>query len=148
MYIVYLTVFITAFACQVSTMRNVLVRVRNNFSESRPGRTCIKSLSTGISHGCLRTHFAHVDVKRSAQRKAAGVRSAFRHVCKHCSVEGTQHSQQHRLQRPGPPQDLGSNQLNRYGLGGAALLFILGSNLGGVGPGRGLRGGRRGWCEE
>jgi len=101
MYIVYLTVFITAFACQVSTMRNVLVRVRNNFSESRPGRTCIKSLSTGISHGCLRTHFAHVDVKRSAQRKAAGVRSAFRHVCKHCSVEGTQHSQQHRLQRPG-----------------------------------------------
>ena len=37
----------------------------------------------------------------------------------------------------------------RYGLGRAALLFILGSNLGGVGPGRGLRGGgRRGWCEE
>ena len=30
-----------------------------------------------------------------------------------------------------------------------ALLFILGSNLGGVGPDRGLRGGgRRGWCEE
>ena len=29
------------------------------------------------------------------------------------------------------------------------LLFILGSNLGGVGPVRGLRGGgRRGWCEE
>ena len=34
-------------------------------------------------------------------------------------------------------------------LGGGVLLFILGSNLGGVGPGRGLRGGgRRGWCEE
>jgi hypothetical protein len=29
------------------------------------------------------------------------------------------------------------------------LLFILGSNLGGVGPVRGLRGGGRGrWCEE
>ena len=28
----------------------------------------------------------------------------------------------------------------RHGLGGAALVFILGSNLGGVGPGRGLRG--------
>jgi hypothetical protein len=28
-------------------------------------------------------------------------------------------------------------------------LYILGSNLGGVGPERGLRGGgRRGWCEE
>jgi hypothetical protein len=64
----------------------------------------------------------------------------------------------------------------RYGLGGVVLLFssffssfwdriwvesftqgfefgwslsILGSNLGGVGPERGLRGGgRRGWCEE
>jgi hypothetical protein len=37
----------------------------------------------------------------------------------------------------------------RYGLGGVVLLFILGSNLGGVGPVRGLRGGgRRGWCEE
>jgi hypothetical protein len=37
----------------------------------------------------------------------------------------------------------------RYGLGGGILLFILGSNLGGVGPERGLRGGgRRGWCEE
>jgi hypothetical protein len=33
--------------------------------------------------------------------------------------------------------------------GGRFLLFILGSNLGGVGPERGLRGGgRRGWCEE
>jgi hypothetical protein len=32
---------------------------------------------------------------------------------------------------------------------GGGLLFILGSNLGGVGPERGLRGGgRRGWCEE
>ena len=32
---------------------------------------------------------------------------------------------------------------------GGVLLFILGSNLGGVGPERGLRGGgRRGWCEE
>jgi len=29
----------------------------------------------------------------------------------------------------------------RYGLGGVFLLFILGSNLGGVGPVRGLRGG-------
>jgi hypothetical protein len=29
----------------------------------------------------------------------------------------------------------------RYGLGGVVLLFILGSNLGGVGPVRGLRGG-------
>ncbi len=29
------------------------------------------------------------------------------------------------------------------------LLFILGSNLGGVGPVRGLLGGgRRGWCDE
>jgi hypothetical protein len=37
----------------------------------------------------------------------------------------------------------------RYGLGGVVLLFILGSNLGGVGPVRGLRGGGRGgWCEE
>jgi hypothetical protein len=38
----------------------------------------------------------------------------------------------------------------RYGLGGGGgLLFILGLNLGGVGPMRGLRGGgRRGWCEE
>jgi hypothetical protein len=37
----------------------------------------------------------------------------------------------------------------RYGLGGVFLLFILGSNLGGGGPVRGLRGGgRRGWCEE
>jgi hypothetical protein len=37
----------------------------------------------------------------------------------------------------------------RYGLGGVVLLFILGSNLGGVGPVRGLRGGARGgWCEE
>ena len=35
----------------------------------------------------------------------------------------------------------------RYGCGGVVLLFILGSNLGGVGPVRGLRGGgRRGWC--
>jgi len=34
-------------------------------------------------------------------------------------------------------------------LGGGGLLFILGSNLGGVGPVRGLRGrGRRGRCEE
>jgi hypothetical protein len=34
----------------------------------------------------------------------------------------------------------------RYGLGRVVLLFILGSNLGGVGPVRGLReGGRRGW---
>jgi hypothetical protein len=33
--------------------------------------------------------------------------------------------------------------------GGGVLLFILGSSLGGVGPVRGLRGGRRGgWCEE
>jgi hypothetical protein len=33
--------------------------------------------------------------------------------------------------------------------GGGVLLFILGSNLGGVGPVRGLRGGGRGgWCEE
>ena len=33
--------------------------------------------------------------------------------------------------------------------GGGVLLFILGSNLGGVGPVRGLRGGvRGGWCEE
>jgi hypothetical protein len=32
---------------------------------------------------------------------------------------------------------------------GVFLLFILGSNLGGVGPERGLRGGgRRGWCDE
>jgi hypothetical protein len=32
---------------------------------------------------------------------------------------------------------------------GRVLLFILGSNLGGVRPERGLRGGgRRGWCEE
>ena len=32
---------------------------------------------------------------------------------------------------------------------GGVLLFILGSNLGGVGPEMGLRGGgRRGWCEE
>ena len=37
----------------------------------------------------------------------------------------------------------------RYGLWGVVLLLILGSNLGGVGPERGLRaGGRRGWCEE
>jgi hypothetical protein len=37
----------------------------------------------------------------------------------------------------------------RYGLGGVVPLFILGSNLGGVGPVRGLRGGGRGgWCEE
>jgi hypothetical protein len=37
----------------------------------------------------------------------------------------------------------------RYGLGGLVLLFILGSNLGGVGQVRGLRGGgRRGWCKE
>jgi hypothetical protein len=37
----------------------------------------------------------------------------------------------------------------RYCLGGVFLLFILGSNLGGGGPVRGLRGGgRRGWCEE
>jgi hypothetical protein len=34
-------------------------------------------------------------------------------------------------------------------LGGGGLLFILGSNLGGVGPVRGVRGGgRRGWCED
>jgi hypothetical protein len=34
-----------------------------------------------------------------------------------------------------------------WGEGG--LFFILGLNLGGVGPVRGLRrGGRRGWCEE
>jgi hypothetical protein len=34
-------------------------------------------------------------------------------------------------------------------LGGVVLLFILGSNLGGGGPVRGLRGGgRRGRCEE
>ena len=33
--------------------------------------------------------------------------------------------------------------------GGGGLLFILGLNLGGVGPVRGLRGGgKRGWCEE
>jgi hypothetical protein len=33
--------------------------------------------------------------------------------------------------------------------GAGVLLFILGSNSGGVGPERGLRGGgRRGWCEE
>ena len=33
-------------------------------------------------------------------------------------------------------------------MGGGVLLFSLGSNLGGVGPERGLRrGGRRGWCE-
>jgi hypothetical protein len=33
--------------------------------------------------------------------------------------------------------------------GGVVLLFILGSNLGGEGPVKGLRGGgRRGWCEE
>jgi hypothetical protein len=32
----------------------------------------------------------------------------------------------------------------RYGLGGVVLLFILGSNLGGVGTVRGLRGGGRG----
>ena len=33
--------------------------------------------------------------------------------------------------------------------GGGVLLFLLGSNLGGVGPERGLRvAGRRGWCEE
>jgi hypothetical protein len=32
--------------------------------------------------------------------------------------------------------------------GGGVLLFILGSSLGGVGPVRDLRGGRRGgWCE-
>jgi hypothetical protein len=37
----------------------------------------------------------------------------------------------------------------RYGFGGVFLLFILGSNLGVVGPVRGLRGGGRGgWCEE
>jgi hypothetical protein len=37
----------------------------------------------------------------------------------------------------------------RCGWGGGVLLCILGSNLGGVGPERGLRGGgRRGWCEE
>ena len=37
----------------------------------------------------------------------------------------------------------------RYGLGGVFLLFILGSNLGGGVPVRGLRGGRRRvWCEE
>jgi hypothetical protein len=31
----------------------------------------------------------------------------------------------------------------RYGLGGGVLFFILGSNLGGLGPVRGLRGGRK-----
>jgi hypothetical protein len=37
----------------------------------------------------------------------------------------------------------------RYGLGGGGLLFILGSNMGGVGPVRGLRGGGSGGrCEE
>jgi hypothetical protein len=37
----------------------------------------------------------------------------------------------------------------RYGFLGGVLLFILGSNLDGVGPERGLGGGgRRGWCEE
>ncbi len=37
----------------------------------------------------------------------------------------------------------------RYSLGGGGFLFILGSNLGGVGQVRGLwGGGRRGWCEE
>jgi hypothetical protein len=37
----------------------------------------------------------------------------------------------------------------RYGFGGVILLFILGSNLGEVGPVRSLRGGGRGgWCEE
>jgi hypothetical protein len=39
----------------------------------------------------------------------------------------------------------------RYGLGRVVLLFILGSNLGTVGPERDLQlrgGGRRGWCEE
>ena len=30
-----------------------------------------------------------------------------------------------------------------HDLGGGVLLFILGSNLGGVGPERGLRGGRK-----
>jgi hypothetical protein len=36
-----------------------------------------------------------------------------------------------------------------YDVGGVFLLFILGSNLVGGGPVRGLRGGgRRGWCEE
>jgi hypothetical protein len=39
----------------------------------------------------------------------------------------------------------GSSSVGRAG----GLLFILGLNLGGVGPVRGLRGGgRRGWCEE
>ena len=34
-------------------------------------------------------------------------------------------------------------------LGEMVILFVLGSNLGGVGRVRGLRGGgRRGWCEE
>jgi hypothetical protein len=34
-------------------------------------------------------------------------------------------------------------------LGGGVVLFILGLNLGGVGPVRSLRGGgRREWCEE
>jgi len=42
-----------------------------------------------------------------------------------------------------------SSSRGRYGLGGWVLLFILGSNLGGVGPERGLRGGgRRRWWEE
>jgi hypothetical protein len=37
----------------------------------------------------------------------------------------------------------------RYGLGGVVLLYILGSNLGGVGQVRGLRGGGRGGgCEK
>ncbi len=37
----------------------------------------------------------------------------------------------------------------RYGFWGVFLLFILGPNLGGGGPVRGLRGGgRRGWSEE
>jgi hypothetical protein len=49
---------------------------------------------------------------------------------------------------------MSSSRLQRqvwFGGGGVvvALLFILGSNLGGVGPERGLRGrGRREWCEE
>ena len=40
------------------------------------------------------------------------------------------------------------SSVGRYGLGGGVLLFILGSNLGGVGPERGLRGGGRGGVVE
>ena len=44
---------------------------------------------------------------------------------------------------------LADDTLRKWFGASLALLFILGSNLGGVGPGRGLRGGgRRGWYEE